>query len=309
LTADLKKDTLRQYASALGTHRKFCRKRGLDPLASTSIENHLRDMWDRGLLQGTPLTFRCAIRRACKMNGRADPFGPRLDMFVDAFAVDRPQVEYRFIEPVHLEQMMATFRGFTETRFIHAALLFMTSLYQNLRMRTLMAMTFNDIMPESGTIWIAHAKKHSKPFLTIAHPSTVDTVAELHTLLGAPPPFTRLAEGWTEGELNAWLAGLASFLGLPYVPTWHWIRHSTTQRMNDLGYPNPIMRALGTWKNESSMKTYIRCRKPFPYSKETRLVHARIVETLTARLQQHRGRMMWMAQPKSKATASRPPLL
>jgi hypothetical protein len=265
-------------------------------------------MWDRGILQTTPLTLRCALRRACKIHGRPDPCNPRIDLIISGFAADRPQAEFRFIEPAHLDQMKDVFRGYSDPRLIQASLLFMTTLSQNLRMRTLMSMTFNDLMPESGTIWIAHAKKHEIPFLTIAHPSTDSIFRELHRVLGSPPPFSRIAEGWTEITLNKWLAEVASDLGLPYSPTWHWIRHSSTQRMNDLGYPNPIMRALGTWKRESSMKTYIRCRKPFQYGPDTRVVHQRFIETLTARLQQHRGKMMWMVQPKARAATSRPPL-
>jgi hypothetical protein len=281
----------------------------LDPTSENAVENHLRNMWDRGILQTTPLTLRCAMRRACKIHGRPDPFTPRADLLVNAFAADRPQAEFRFIEPAHLDQMMALFKGYSDPRLIHASLLFMLTLSQNVRVRTLLAMTFNDLMPESGTIWIAHAKKHNEAFLTIVNPNAEVILNELHKTMGSPPPYTRVAEGWTEDELNKWLAEVAGALGLPYKPTWHWIRHTSTQRMNDLGYPNPIMRALGTWKKESSMKTYIRCRNPFPYPPETRAKHMRLIETLTARLQQHRGKMMWMVQPKARASASRPPLL
>jgi hypothetical protein len=309
MTADLKPDTLLQYASAIRTHVKFCSIRCLQPATPLSVENHLRDMWDRGILQGTPLTLRSAIRRACKIHGRPDPFTPRLSLFVDAFQTDKPLKDCRFIEPIHLDQLKVVFNSFTDKRMLQAAHLFMLSLHQNIRMRTLMAMTFNDLMPESGTIWIAHAKKHGNPFLTIVHPLAETTINQLYEVMGRPPPYTRLAEGWTEDGLNAWLSKLAEHLDLPYNPTWHWIRHSSTQRMNDLGYPNPIMRALGTWKRESSMKIYIRCRTPFPYSRETRAEHARLIETLTARLQQHRGKMMWMVQPKGRAASSRPPPL
>jgi hypothetical protein len=310
MTADLKPDTIRQYASAIRTHVKFCSTRCLQPATSLSVENHLRDMWDRGILQGTPLTLRSAIRRACKIHDRPDPFTQRLDLFIDAFQTDKPLKDYRFIEPTHLDQMRAVFSSFTDVSMVKAALLFMITLHQNVRIRTLMAMTFNDLMPESGTIWIAHAKKHGQPFLTIVHPLAEEGINELYEVMGRPPPFTKLSEGWTEVGLNEWLSKVAEHLDLPYNPTWHWVRHSSTQRMNDLGYPNPISRALGTWKRESSMKIYIRCRTPFPYSRETRVMHAKLIETLTARLQQHRGKMMWMVQPKGRAASSScPPLL
>jgi hypothetical protein len=310
MVADLKLDTLRQYTSALRSHHEFCRRKGLVPATPSAIENHLRSMWDRGILNGSPFTLRSAMRKACFVQGRPDPFDKRLDMFVDAFSTDRTALEARFIEPAHLDMMKARFASYTDKKLIQASLLFMITLNQNLRMRTLLSMTFNDLMPESGAIWIAHAKKHNVPFLTIAHPLMEEAVSELYVLMGSPPPQTRLAEGWTGVELNDWLGVLALQLKLPYSPTWHWIRHSATQRMNDLGYWNPIMRALGTWKSESSMKTYIRCRKPFPYPLETVLKHKWLIETLSARLQQHRGKMLRMAQPKTKArvAASLPPL-
>jgi hypothetical protein len=303
----LSKDSLVHYNSLLKTYLKFCRKFSLDPMSSYTIENYLRSAWDRGLMSATPLSFRAAFHKAGEIYNFPDPFTPRLNRFIDAFGTDKESKQCKFIEPTHLDQLKALFSTFKDPRDQQAALLFMITLHQNVRMRTLTSMTFNDLMPESGTIWIAQAKKHDVPFLSIVNPLTEAAWTELYSLMGKPPPNTKISEGWNDNALNSWLAACACHLFLPYIPTWHWIRHSSTQRMNDLGYMNPVMRALGTWKRESSMKTYIRCRIPYRYPTEIRQLHERVARVLAARLQQHRGKMTWMAAPsKARASSSRP---
>jgi hypothetical protein len=307
MIAGMNGKTLRQYGSAIATYQKFCKTRGLVLMSLSSIENFLRSLWDKGIKKGTPLTFRSAIRKICFVYNQRDPFETqRLNMFVNAFAVDSEKLEARFIEPLHLDNLRDLFRTFTDIKDKQAAALFMITLHQNVRMRTLTSMTFNDLMPESGTIWIAHAKKHDSPFLTIAHPGTEALWLELYDLMERPSPNTRIARGWTEPKLNAWLGACALELKLTYTPSWHWIRHTATQRFNDLAYPNAILRALGTWKRDSSMKTYIRCRSPWPYPEAVKLRHKGYIETLTARLQQHRGKMVWLVAPKAKARVPTP---
>jgi hypothetical protein len=307
MVAGLNGKTLRQYGSSVSAYQKFCKTRGLVLMSDASIENFLRNLWDRGIKKGTPLTFRSAIRKICCVYNKRDPFeNDRLNMFVNAFAVDNEKVEARFIEPIDLDDLRDLFRTFTDVKDKQATILVMITLHQNVRMRTLTSMTFNDLMPESGSIWIAHAKKHDVPFLTIAHPVTEALWLELHNLMGRPPPNTRIARGWTEAKLNDWLRACALTLKWKYAPTWHWLRHTATQRFNDLCYPNAILRALGTWKRDSSMKTYIRCRSPWPYPVAVKLRHKGYIETLTARLQQHRGRMVWLVAPKAKARVPTP---
>jgi hypothetical protein len=310
MVAGMHRRSLLQYGSALSTYAKFCKVKGMIPMTESSVESFLRNLWDRGIRKGTPLTLRSAMRKVCAIHNRKDPFeSERLNLFVRAFGVDKDKVEARFIEPTHLDDLKDLFRTFTDVRDKQAALLFMITLTQNVRMRTLQAMTYNDIMPESGTIWIAEAKKHCIPFLTVVHPATEDLWGELYTLMGRPPPNTRLAEGWTDTNLNKWLRDCAMTVNMPYIPTWHWIRHTSTQRYNDLGYINEVLRALGTWKRDSSMKTYIRCRTPWPYPPAVKLRHQGYIVTLTARLQQHRGQMVWMVAPRARVTPSRPPSL
>jgi site-specific recombinase XerD len=310
MVAGMNAKSLRQYGSAMKTYLKFCKTRGLIRMSPSSIENFLTSLWDRGIKKGTPATFRSAIRKICNIYNYRDPFEiERLNMFVNAFTVDREKLEVRFIEPSHFDDLKGLFRTFTDKKDKQAALLLLITVAQNVRMRTLTSMTYNDLMPESGTIWIAHAKKHSEPFLTIAHPETELLWVELFELMGRPSPNTKITQGWTETNLNAWLQACASSLGWQYVPTWHWLRHTATQRYNDLSYPNAILRVLGTWKRDSSMKTYIRCRTPWPYPAETKARHKAYIETLTARLRQHRGKMVWLVVPKAKVPTSRPPAL
>ena len=101
-----------------------------------------------------------------------------------------------------------------------------------------------------------------------------------------------VADGIEYSFFNIWLAKNCVLAGIP-VHTWHNIRHTITQMMNDLAYPSKLMQALGCWNDEVSMKSYQRERIPTVYEKSWVDEHERLKRVLAERLRKMRGKMIW----------------
>jgi hypothetical protein len=129
------------------------------------------------------------------------------------------------------------------------------SVWQNVRISTLVQIKFNDFFFESGGIWLAFVKWHRGPVWTILHP-IAERIAKSRW---QERPNGFLIGEFTEASLGKLLEELCSAAGVA-MKTWHDTKHCTVQYMNHLGYLNLIMQVLGMWKDCHSMKYYIRER-------------------------------------------------
>jgi hypothetical protein len=292
--ANLKKITVNGYASSLRRYEKYClRSCYEDPFDKAVVEEYVMSMWRKGVLKQTPNTFRSAIRKFCILEDRPDPITPKLNLMINAFGTDYPDLEIRYIPPGDLDLLKELARTSKRPDWEECIELLDFSILQNVRSSTLLKIKFNDVFVESGGIHLAFVKDHVGPVNTILHPG-VEPILEKRS--AGKRPNDLIAGIWTKKELNAVLAEMCSKAGIA-AHTWHDARHTSTQFMNDLNYPGLIMQALGTWKVSHSMKHYIRDRKGCVFDKETIAEHKRYVAILSERLQKNKGKMVWLQAP------------
>jgi hypothetical protein len=266
------------------------------PLGRIALEEYILHLWWKGNKKDSPSGFRSALRKACVINDLDDPFTKKMGLMIKAFKVDYPARTRKFFTCEDLGKMVKVARDSKIKGWLFVLSLIYFSIWQNVRIGTLIEIKFNDVYIESGSIWLEKVKGHVGGIWTILHP-LVEEIVKSMLLDGVVDINTRISEGWDEGALNKVLREMCVAAAIP-VHTWHDLRHTSTQYLNDLGYPQLLMQALGTWKVDMSMKHYLRSRKGIHFSKQTIEAHKVFIGILSERLQRHRGVMVWL-RPKS----------
>ena len=244
------------------TFFNFCRKNWIsDPFSSSAVEAYIFDQWGRNLKKASPEGFRSSFRKFCIMSGKDDPFSPKINLMVDAFGSDYPELQKRFLCVGDLARLVSVVCVEGNDDYKELIELMFFCVWQNVRIGTLVNIKFNDVFIDVGGIWLVKVKGHNVPIWTILHPAVEPIVTRRFERSGCDPN-SLLVGKWKEEDLNSLLHDLASLAGVS-LKSWHDLRHTSTQYMNDLSYPNSIMQALGTWKASHSLKTYVKEGKPF----------------------------------------------
>jgi hypothetical protein len=280
------------YSQKVKAYYNWCRKNFYDDtLDKESLEQYLMHLWRKGNLKQSPESFKSALRKVCAAGGSPDPFTPKLNLMIKAFSVDFPKPEVKFIKVEDLSKisMMTKRRNVKEWADVLELMFF--SIWQNIRISTLLEIKFNDIFAKNGAIYLVFVKGHRGPVWTTLHP-IAETIANKRMKESNGDPNSLLMGSLKELDLNRILAEMCVAAGVK-IHTWHDLRHTGSQYMNDLGYSNELLQALGTWKVCNSMKTYIRERKGLIFSRETRLLHEKCRKQLSERLRKLRPKMKW----------------
>jgi hypothetical protein len=291
--AALSKTTLRVYKSKLVAFFKFCRESNYsDPFAKPALESYLMSLWRKGNKFQSPESFRSALRKFCIVNDRPDPFTPKMTLMVKSFKLDAPYKQKRFLRIRELRKLMRLVRESKNEFWSDVLGLIFFSIWQNVRISTLLKIKMNDFFTKSGGIYLNLVKGHKGSVWTILHPLAEEIFKKRFRRLGCKLN-AKLAGNWCEASLNVMFKEMCLAAGIP-SHSWHDLRHTSTQYLNDLGYPNLLMQCLGTWRVDYSMKHYLRQRTPIAFSQKTLSQHKAHISSLSERLQRVRGKMLWL---------------
>jgi hypothetical protein len=291
--APLSRLTIRGYRTKLRTYAKFCRENRYDrPFNKRVIEEYLMVLWRKGNKKQSPESFRSALRKFCVVKDRPDPFSPRMNLMIKSFRLDSPMKPKKFFKIWELRKLACFVRKSRVKEWCDVLELIFFSVWQNVRISTLLHIKMNDLFPLAGAIYLVFVKGHKGPVWTILHP-IAEGIFERRFSRSGCDQNARFAGEWNQATLNAVLKEMCSAAGLGFH-SWHDLRHTSTQYLNDLGYPNILMQCLGTWKIDFSMKHYLRQRTPLPFLPATVAIHKRHISSLSKRLQRVRGKMLWL---------------
>jgi integrase len=289
----LKENTMSGYKQKIKAYLNFCEKNFYDNVFDKeALEQYIMQMWRKGNKKQSPEGFRSALRKACCAGERPDPFSNKLNLMVNAFSVDFPKPKSKFIMVNDLSKLSDFVMRSNRAEWRDVLELMFFSIWQNVRISTLLEIKWNDIFVEDGAIFLEFVKGHRGPIWTILHP-IAERIAQKRRKKSNGGPNERLVGSWEELSLNQMLSKMCAAAGIP-AHTWHDLRHTGTQYMNDLDYANDLLQALGTWKVCYSMKTYVRDRKGLLFSKETWALHKEYKASLSERLRKLHGRMKWL---------------
>jgi hypothetical protein len=289
---DLKENTMTGYKQKVRSYFSFCSKNFYDDVfEKEAMEQYLMHLWHKGNLKQSPESFRSALRKVCVAADRPDPFTPKMRLMIKAFAVDQPKPVPKFIKTAELAKMSAVVKKSGRQDWGDLLELIFFSIWQNVRISTLVEIKYNDVFPGNGGIYLVFVKGHRGPIWTILHPIAESIVAKRKTNSRGDPN-SKIIGDWTEASLGLALNAVCTAAGVSPC-TWHSLRHTGTQYMNDLSYGNELIQALGTWKVCYSMKTYLRDRIGVSFSKATFELHKKCRATLSERLRKLRGKMKW----------------
>jgi site-specific recombinase XerD len=289
---DLKENTMLGYRQKVKAFFGFCEKNFYDKVfGKEALEQYILHLWRKGNLKQSPESFRSALKKVCMAAGKPDPFTPKMRHMIKAFSVDQPKPVPKFIKTADLAKISAAVKGSGRKDWRDVLELMFFSIWQNVRISTLVEIKYDDVFPSDGGIYLAFVKGHRGAIWTILHPIAESIVREkkARTKDDQSP---LLIGDWTETSLGLALDDICRAAKVPSC-TWHCLRHTGTQYMNDLAYGNELLQALGTWKVCFSMKTYIRDRKGVSFSKKSIEMHRKCRATLSERLRKLRGRMKW----------------
>jgi len=226
------------------------------------------------------------------MSGKDDPFSPKINLMVEAFGYDFPELQKKYLCVGDLARLVRVVGIEGNVDYQDLIELIFFCVWQNVRIGTLLNIKFNDIFVDVGGIWLVKVKGHNVSIWTILHPAVEPIVARRFKRSGGDPN-SLLVGKFKEADLNSLLNDIALLAGVS-LKSWHDLRHTSTQYMNDLSYPNPIMQALGTWKASHSLKTYVRGRKALLFDETTRTLHKNYIAILSSRLASLKGKMGWL---------------
>jgi site-specific recombinase XerD len=292
--------TIEGYTSHIRMYNNFCRKRGLDPSAEVVVEKYLFFLFKSNADPSAAKQFRPALRKAAKASGAPDPFfkGSRLSLMVNTFSHDVKLLIVKCIPPASVHSLVEIFGSLKSSRDKQAALLFMLTLSQGMRIASICDSRYNDFFIEESMLYIHKAKGHKGPIFTMLHPDAVCVYTGLVDLFPKRLLTDKLSEGWDAPSLNRWLESMCHLAGIK-ASTWHCGRHSFAQFLNDLGYPHFLMQALGTWKCVTSLKSYVRVRSPFQFSPEVVELHRGYIVKLSSLHRRQKGKMLWLSSSSS----------
>jgi integrase len=291
--APLRGVTVNGYRDKVRAYAKFCRIYRFDsPFAKPAMEEYLMFLWRKGNKHQSPESFRSALRKYCLVKDRPDPFSPRMNLMIKSFRMDSPVKKKKFFKIGHLRKLAKFVKLSKNKEWRDVLELMFFSIWQNVRISTLLKIKMNDVFPRAGAIYLVFVKGHPGPIWTILHP-LAEQVFRKRFVRGGSCQNEWLVGEWSDVTLNAALKKMCAAAGIP-VHTWHDLRHTSTQYLNDLNYPNLLMQCLGTWKIDFSMKHYLRQRTPIPFLPTTIASHKSYIATLSKRLQRVRGKMLWL---------------
>jgi site-specific recombinase XerD len=291
--APLSRVTINGYKTKLNAYAKFCRMHGFScPFHKPVLEEYLMTLWRKGNAHQSPESFRSALRKFCVAKDRPDPFSPRMNLLIKSFRLDAPVKPKKFFKIWELRKLAKVVEESRVKEWRDVLELMFFTIWQNVRISTLLKIKLNDIFPDAGGIYLVLVKGHRNPIWTILHPLS-QAIAKKRLKRSGGDQNVKLAGKWSEATLNAALKGMCKAAGLP-AHSWHDLRHTSTQYLNDLGYPNILMQCLGTWKIDFSMKLYLRQRVPLPFLSSTIEVHKKYIASLSKRLRRVRGKMLWL---------------
>jgi integrase len=282
------------YYQKVNHFLRYCERNFFhNPLGKEALEGFLMWKWGKGNQGQTADGFRSALRKICIMSDIPDPFTKKMSLMIKNFSLDAPTKPKKFLKPSDLSKLIKVVKESKVPLWTEVMELMLFSIWQNVRISTLLEIRYNDFFPKSGSIYLVFVKGHRGPIWTILHP-----LSEAFLLRRQQ---TRKFEAndlivgsLTESMLGRALTEMCVAAGID-LHTWHDLRHSSAQYMNDLHYRNIVSQALGCWKVDVSMKGYIRERKkPLKFSKDTRSKHAQFNTTLFERLRRMRGKMVWL---------------
>ena len=273
----------------------YCSTLGIDPFKTESVERYIFFMWNSGFKKQSPESFRSAFKKYCVIANRDHPFKEKSKLMIDAFSLDKPEKVPRFIslsDFMNISEVVSLSNNPIWTDLFELA---RVSVWQNIRVSTLLKIKYNDIFPKVGGIYLEQVKGHQDSIWSILHPIAERVIINrMHRL--ECEPNSLVAEGWSDRLLNLHLSKICASSSVKNH-TWHDLRHTGSQFMNDLNYPNEILQALGTWKECNSMKIYIRDREGITFSEKLRLKHRLCISTLSERLRSLRPKMVWLPSP------------
>jgi len=269
------------------------------------VESYIFDQCGRNLRKSSSEGFRSSFKKFCIMCDKPNPFTPKINLMVDAFGADYPELQKKFLCVGDLTKLVRAVGSESNVDFQSLIELVFFCVWQNVRIGTLMHIKYNDFFMDVGGIWLVKVKGHRVPIWTILHPA-VETIVIRRLKRSGDDPNSLLVGNWSEDVLNSLLKSLASIAGVS-LKSWHDLRHTSTQYMNDLSYPNPIMQALGTWKASHSLKTYVRGRKALLFDETTRTLHKKYISTLSSHLASLKGKMGWFQPSDSLSGSKRAP--
>jgi hypothetical protein len=271
------------YVQKVKAFYNWCRKNYYDDvLGKEAVEQYVMHLWRKSNRKQSPESFRSALRKVCMVGELPDPFTPRINTMIKAFSVDFPKPEVKFIRIDDLSKIALYVNRHKNKEWMDVLELMFFSIWQNVRVSTLQEIKFNDVFAKDGAIYLTFVKGHRGPVWTTLHP-IAEAIVLKRIKESSGDPNTLLIGALKESDLNRILAEMCVAAKVK-VHTWHDLRHTGSQYMNDLGYPNDLMQALGTWKVCNSMKTYIRERNGLIFSKETMLLHDKCKKRLSERL-------------------------
>jgi site-specific recombinase XerD len=292
--------TIEGYTSHIRAYSRFCATRGLDPSAEVVIEKYLFHLFKSNADPSAALQFRPALRKAAKASGVPDPFpkGSRLSLMVNTFSHDIKLRIVKCIPPASVHSLVEVFGSLKTTKDKQASLLFMLTLSQGMRIASICDSRFNDFFIDESMLYIHKAKGHKGPIFTLLHPDAANVIRGFIALFPGYNRSDKLSEGWDAPSLNLWLESMCRMAGIK-ASTWHCGRHSFAQFLSDLGYPNDLTQALGTWKCITSLKSYVRVRSPFQFPPEVVLLHKGYILKLSSLLRRQKGKMLWFSSSSS----------
>lgn len=136
--ATLTDDSIKSYRGKVMTFFKFCRKNGIsDHFLSSSVELYIFDQWRRNLKKSSPEGFRSAFRKFCIIDGKLDPFSPKIDLMIDAFGSDYPELLRKFICVGDLAKLVCAAVKESKADYRDLIELIFFSVWQNVRIGTL----------------------------------------------------------------------------------------------------------------------------------------------------------------------------
>lgn len=285
---------MKGYAQKVRRYFRFCEERGIVEWGkSVNIERFIFLMWGKGNSKQSPGSFRSALRKFCLVRGFDDPFDKRLSAMIEAFEVDFPALEVREVTRSEISKILGfcVKSGSEKWRDLGEFVCF--TLWQNVRLSTLVELRGNDFFLDEGLVWFRKVKWHRRPILGVLHPAVEEIVRK--RLARMKRSGERFCGRWKKKGIAEAFKEVCKLVGVR-VRTWHNLRHSSTQRMSDLSYPQEVMRALGLWKMVSAMKVYVR-RREKKVSEEEWELHQFFIEILSERLRRARGRMGWFRTP------------
>jgi hypothetical protein len=262
-----------------------------DPMCCAAIEGFIFQNWKKGNSKASPEQFRSVLRKAAKVRNMGDPVSPRAELMILGFGVVEPPKVKKYIEIEEWKRLLKTVLEGKKKSWCFLLKLLEFCVWQNVRIGTLVEIKFNDVC-EDGCIYLAKVKGHRSPIWSILHPIAEMIVNELRDGMKVEPNDLIVGE-WSEKRLNEELKALCIAAGVCHR-TWHVTKHTCAQYMNDLGYPMPLMQALGCWKDAKSSRYYILDRVGVKFAKDVKTAHKGYCVTLSERLLRHKGIMVWL---------------